>query len=364
NINFSDYQELEQNPKMRENLKLLDKLEKENPKFEKAFEAMVEKNVAEKAGGKKDLLKEYAKEEIAMILSENGTKIGHKKELRYDILARIIPVYEELKKHIDEIPELKTVENKEQALVGLSLYLGYQHNFPFSYGLSLDILELNQRLDSNQKLLRVSKGNKEFFKKEKSDLIVSAQELKKELKQTAKKFKEEKEKIDDIEQTFKSLGLSKNPKQNALRWRNAGNLMAKQEWFNQLDLPEFYYPKQVTGLSFEMRKKGEEKMNFREFYSTHKGSSEEELPIEANQLIASTEPMAAAKLLVLSKEKQEHYFEKVLKPLLINFYIATSESKEDAAMKFTDDIKGVRDIPELVNLIQRKIVLPIERELK
>lgn len=370
NINIKNYQELEQSSIMKEKSELLDKLEKENPIFAKTFERVIEGSVREKADkkgkGNLELLKKYGKTEIAFILAENEVKIGHKKEFRYDILSKVIPIYEELKKHIEEIPELKNADNKNKVLMELTVYLAHQHNFPPFYHLAIDLFANKEKqnkiaLELKQKPDMDNKETRQIIK----ELKISAKALQGKIQEEVKKFQEEKRIIDEVEKNLKSLGLSENPKEAAVRWREAGKSIAEKEWFKKIKLPDFYYPESMANLSFEMRdKENKEVTGWREFYSTYKGETEEEAALSANQVIASTNPMSAAKLLVLSNENQRLYAEKVIEPLLANYYLATSKSKDKAIARMRDDMKEVETISDAIGLIQQKIIWPIEMETK
>jgi hypothetical protein len=299
-------------------------------------------------------------------------KIGHEKEFRYDILARIIPVYEELKRHANEISELEKSENKNQDLIELSLYLAYWHNYPAEYHALPDLFgQIDQykfykkELDDKIKAKKQERGKAktkaeiETIQKELNELTLKANSLKGQMDEVAKKTVIGKVfKANDY--NIKQLGLASDPINTSAKWRNIGKSLAEEEWFKKLDLPKFHYPENITSLSFEIEKEGEkEKLGSKEPYSSYvfKGA---ETPIEANQVIASTNPMSAAKLLVLSADKQREYYKKVLKPLLVNFYIATSKNKNEALEKMKNDLKGINTISEIIHLIQEKIIAPIE----
>ncbi|MFH1030075.1 MAG: hypothetical protein V1770_02340 [bacterium] len=372
NIKMIDYQEMEQNSTMAEKLELINSLEKENPIFTRAFEAMAQESVRKKSltlkKEKLEILKEYAKNEVAFILAKNETKIGHKKEFKYDILARIIPVYEELKKHIAEIPQLANADDENQALIDLTFYLSYQHNFPPSYHMVLDLYELRESEQKVKEILEL-KNYANFEKKEAPSklqkLKISAKELQGKIQEVAIKFLKEKKIIDEVEKNMKNLGLVKNPKQTAVYWRKIGKEIAEKDWFKKISLPNFHYVESLTNLSFELKDEDrKETTGFREFYSTYTGASEEEISFEANQVIASTNPMATVKILCLSGESQKLYAEKIIKPLLVNYYIATSKSNEEAIVRVQNDMKKVETISDAINLIQEKIIWPIEMELK
>lgn len=379
---FSRYEEkVEKNPEVQRWLKIISELEKTSPAMARAISNLVEPTIRERvfqelkteedkwqASRSIDM---YGKEELAFILTFPEQKISHKKEIRYDLLARIIPIYQELKNRAGEIPELsqniENIRNRDQVLVELSLQLGYFNDFSEVYyeGAKLVTVEKHIRDLKNQS------NNPEVEKDKK--IISQVQEKVRQLTMEAKSLKvtlklveeriEKEAKYDLFEDAVKKLGISTNPKEIALKWKELGKKLSQEEWFEKLKLPKFYYPKGITSLSFDVGEKGEF-MNFREPYSTYKGENEEELAIESNQMIASTNLLAAAKVLVLSEKGQRTYFEKVLRPLIVNYYIATSRSKEEAKTRFQENFKGVTNISEVIELIQKKIIWPLELELQ
>ncbi len=274
------------------------------------------KNTDKDKKEKERMLADYGMSEVAFILAKDKQiKISHEKELRYDFLSRVISVLNIVEEKIDILKEILKKQGRKpkqftspQGLVDLSIYLAYHDGGEKSKVSEKKINHIAKNI------LRITKKGLDKIKREYGDI---------------------------------------------------GKELLKKVEFQHLNIPKFYYPKKITGMSFEMAdEKGVEYGSFKEPYSTIQGKNEEELPIEANQLIASTNPMIITKLLVLSTEKQEEYLNKILKPLLVNYYIATSKDKNEASARFEEDNKNIKTISDVVDLIQRKIIWPIELELQ
>lgn len=396
NIELAGYKEIEDSAAVRGALDSINQLDegekgKRSEIISKALDVLVEGSIKRKIQGgdgaeedKNKLLREYGKKEIAFIMARQGRKISHEKEYRYDILARVALIYEELKKRKDEIiglnreflsrkkapnerigRELSSLDKKlsdDGSLVELSLYLAYFHDFPAVYHTAADLFSAEQ----NARNLRSRKDKS--AKNVLQELRIKSEELKGIISAQAEAYGADMEKTKPILKnikTFQLLRKGREPEQVMAEWRGLGKRITREEWFKNLQLPSFHYPQSITGLSFEMRDEDRPGFTaFREFYSTHKGKSEEDLPIQANQVIASTNPLAAAKLLVLDEKKQKEYFNKVLRPLLVNYYLASSKNKEEAQRRFEEDIKEAATIAQVIELIQRKIIWPLEMELK
>ncbi len=383
NIQNSQYEErIEKNPKVQEWLKRISELEKTSPVMARAISGLVEPTIQGRVLQELKTKEEewrslrsidmYGKEELAFILAFPKQKIGHKKEIRYDLLAQIIPIYEELRKRSGEITELsqdvENIRNRDQVLVEISLQLAYFNNFSESYFSKARMAFLGkQAQELKRKGSQIEKEPKDkkaisVVQKDIRGVSVEIKKIKEGMRQLQENI-EENNRVEIIEAAIRKLRISENPKEMAIKWRELGRRLSQEEWFRNLELPEFYYPKGITSLSFDVNNRGEF-MNFREPYSTYRGENEEELAIESNQMIASTNLLAAAKVMVLSEKGQKTYFEKVLRPLIVNYYVATSKSKEEAKMRFQEDFEEVVTISEVIELIQQKIIWPLELELQ
>lgn len=410
NIEMIDFEEIERSRQFQTAKESVAEIEEKSPIIKKALANLAEEGVKKKAlkaaeqdqkgnhqnvseeENKKinDKLSQYGKTEITLILAKSGLKVGHEKEYRYDLIARIIPIYRALAERSEEIfksgkVKIKRGEEYDQALVELSLYLGYYQNFPQSYHLAADLFAMKEETSkkNSQKEQAKSKSEREGFDREKKMLAARAEELDKKITQAKKELEKDIESAKKTQKIIKDIGLLLDEKQTPdkiiQKWRGIGKEILAKEWFQSLDLPEFYYPRTITGMSFEIAdEKGIEQKGFREFYSTHKKELEQkkELALEANQVIASTDFMAAAKLMVLSEKLQKEYFEKIIRPTLVNYYIARFRGGESggnlkrkelnkslALSRAWHDLAEVKTISEAVDFIQRKIVWPIEMEL-
>lgn len=398
-ISMADYGRLESDSETKKYADLLDELDDKRKcaPIARALNSLVEesrrKDVYGQEGGgtkenrekKNELLKQYGKAEIAFILSKGQIKIGHEKELRYDIIARVAAVYEQLASHRDEYEAVleklfgggAKARNKirqyaePQGLVDLCLYLAYYKDFSDPAGELFDeAFEADRKTAKCKYLLQ-----KERDSEKKSDLqakfrqvSIEASSLKGRLSEMLAAYKKQQADADYYvavhREALDKLKLTNSKMSKIMRDnRQAAAELLKEGWLD-LKLPAYYYPKTITGCSFEMKKEGKDEFSdFREPYSTYKGATAEEIPIEANQVVASTSPMAAAKLLVLSEEKQREYCDKILKPLLVNYYKATSRTKEEAAERFSRDAGEAKTITDIIRLVQDKIVKPVEEKM-
>lgn len=397
-ILMADYSRLENDSETEKYLALLDKLDdkKRCAPIARALNSLVEesrrRDVYDQGGADREerekknaLLKKYGKAEIAFILSKRQIKIGHEKELRYDIIARVMAIYEQLANHRGEyeaaLKKIFVVGRKAQnrikqylepqGMIDLCLYMAYYKDFSDPAGELFD-----EAFETDRKTAKFKQAlQKESDREKRSEIqnqfkqaTVEASSLKGRLSEMLAVYTKQKEGADYFvtvhREAMDKLKLTNSKLSKIMRDnRHLGREILEQSWFND-KLPEFFYPKTITGYSFEMKKEGKDEFSdFREPYSTYKGASTEEIPIEANQVIASTSPMAAAKLLVLSAEKQKEYYEKVLKPLLVNYYIATSPNREEATEKFSRDAEEVKTISDVIRLVQDKVIRPVEEKI-
>lgn len=425
NIEMIDFEELEQSHEFQTANELIAETADKSSVIKKALSNLVEEGVRKKAlvaagkdqGGShrnipeaekqriSDLLEQYGKTEIAFILAKRGLKVGHEKEYRYDLLARIIPIYRALAERSEAIfksgnVKIKNKEDRDQALAELSLYLGVYQDFPESYHLAADLLDAKEEVSKRNRQIEqveltekkgasdqekgILKEKKDMLGQEKKIFKVRAEALDEEVKQAEKELGKDIALVRKAQKTIKDLGLLRDDKQTPYRiiqkWRKLWEDIQDKAWFQSLDLPESFYPAGVTGMSFELAdEKGREQKGFREFYSTYKKEleQEKELALAANQVVASTDFMAVAKFAALSEKLQQEYFEKILRPILVNYYIARFRggeagtnlqrralNKSLALARARDELAEIKTITEAVDFIQRKIVWPIEMELK
>lgn len=366
NVRVGNYQELENYSSTKDWAEKLKQLNAESPVFAKVFAQMIEGGVAESAGaendhGKQELLKQYGQQEIAFIIANPALKISHEKEPRYDILARVIPVYLELKKHQEDLPEIKS----EQDLIDLSLYLAY-YKHDYLAHLRTELFAAKESTARSRQKVKTAKTDSErqTSKEAAQNLSLQASALEGQITKAAGQ-QEQKKIVDLLNKNIRQLGLGDSKIEELIsKWQAVAGGVEQKDWYKKVKLPNFYYPQKISSLSFEMStEQQKEAMGFREPYSTYRGEKTEELAIESNQVIASTNPLAAAKLLVLSEQKQAEYANKVLQPLLVNYYIATSSSREEALSRYQEDAKNLTTVSDVIRLVQDRIVRPVENNL-
>ena len=335
NLSLTSYQEIEQYSGKKNLLDSIDEIERKSPLLAQALQKIVPNSIA---SNEKENYRQYSKDEIAFILAKPEKKISHEREYKYDILARVIKVYQAIQVNINTLPELAAdTENQDATIVNLALNLAffndYAEKFP-EFTKTVTSLEqgTEQSTDSSDKLTLQEQKNRE---------------------------------LGYINTNIRKLGLSGDIAKSIIDFWQIAEKTSEENWFKDLHLPEFHYAQGVTGMSFEMRDtENGEISSFKEFYSTSKGASEEDLAIESNQIIASTSPLAAAKLLVLSHKKQKEYARKILQPIIVNYLIATSKDKEEALMRAKKEMGDVETVSDAIRFIQNKIITPIESKLK
>jgi hypothetical protein len=392
NIELRPFDDVEKSDNFRESKELVKKAEDSSPLIKRALHNIVEASIKRKVDvGKQEKLTEYGKEEIALIMSDPATKLGHEKEYRYDVLARIIPVYEALYDHLPEIRK-EYEDMLRQKGVGRKQVMTMAREFERPKTIDLNLSEISAMiayydqypddiLDVFEKLYhgQASGATAKEKQQNEQDLILDfndSREGENTEKRTGLSLKEAwQERIkesgsEDIEISIRKMRnelslLSRGDNEIVGRWRAFANIIRQKEWFKDLRLPEFRYPKGMKGYSFEMRDDaGREYGGFKEFYSSIKGSHETDTLIASNQLAISSNRMAMAKLLVLSPERQQDYFRHLLRPLLINYYLATSDNREEAMRRLESETKDIKTMGALVAMIQDKIVAPIEKVLE
>lgn len=358
----------------------------------------------------------YPEEEVSMIISKNGLKISHEKERKYDVLSRIIEVYKLLEEHKDEITKIiqtypgpekynpKNVVDTNLHFRNLSIYLSCLDSFSGEYKDLLDklsSLEINREIlikdftqlgdgieskkqfieDEDRKLKKDNLNkddliNKDSFienkikgkKKSVQDMTLEYDKLYDEINKIEENIDQVKELIEDhlrrnnndaetnvVLNKFKLSGFYKWNKEHILNvYSDIAQDIKNQDWFDDSKFSKFYYPKGITGMSFEIAKnKKDDKNGFKEFYSSYDSS---DLSENANQIVAKEGWASSAKFFALSHEKQMEYFENVLKPLLINYFVAISNNKESAISEFREVSFKFHSMLDIILFIENTIV--------
>ncbi|MDD3284012.1 MAG: hypothetical protein PHZ07_00260 [Patescibacteria group bacterium] len=292
-----------------------------------------------------DILSGYPKEEVAFILGYNGLKIGHEKEFRYDILAKIISVYKLLKEHKDEIREIiKTsperenydpksiIRDSDRYIKDLSVFLGSLEGLSEEYKqmlIQLSELEIKEPHQKEQ-IAILKKSIKEYLKTNPNDNNTKINLNK-----------------------FKGAGLFQWEQRYIL---NSYSGIAKQiknkKWYDDSKFPEFYYI-QDAGKSFGVKDEDNDYFDFREFYSSYK---EDISPEDLNQIVSKSGWQSFATFFALNRETQTKYFNSQIKPLLENYYLATSINKNQAIERYKKDSKNFSTFFDVILFIQKNII--------
>lgn len=279
---------------------IIEKL-KNHPVFEQMFLSMVQESVS---GAEKEKYLSYANEELAWILSTDGTKVGHLNEARYDILSALI---------------------KNLELVGHKLDIDTINNLDDE-----NVLAILQSIVRN---LRDIINEKKSKLEKKSSPFLYYQRLQEHLNKV---------KID------RNIKADKRIKKNdiVLNFSCPDVGSASFGWRGDLD-------------------KNESAVKFKEPYSTYFYKSKGDLLINSDQVVALDDGYISGKILTLEHSKQIDYANNVLKPML-NHYLkvldtAPREYFEKVAKNKEELIKELNNSQSLLDLlkyIQKYIVKP------
>lgn len=262
NLHLKDYKTFKEEigeDKINQYRKLCEGLAK-NSLLRPAFLAMFQESVAG-SGGDAEKFLSYALEEVSWVLARGGTKISHRNEAKYDVIAALVKNLEALAKR--EGLELAAIINDEKLVPILNTVVaGLQNTLTSNKGSSIE--------------------QKAYF-----------------------------------DSAFESLKLVIGE----LRKQQKGPLVLKVEKFK----PVFdFYCSSATSQSFGFRQKGDKGqtsvMKFREPYSTYFYKDGAEVFLNSDQVVASPDGLPAGKILALDSRVQQQYAEAVLKPLITNYF--------------------------------------------
>lgn len=427
NINISDFSQIEKNEEFQKSKLYILDLIKSNKFFQTALESLVEPSILNKAMqnnpdlNKLEILKllsEYPQQEIAMILSKDGVKMGHEKEQKYDILSQIISVYRMLEDNADEVKKiiskseakekynLKDIGDMGTHLRNLSIQIVSSLRFSEEYKNDLrGLSELEIEYETNNdKLKKVISRLKDLefridqdmfilssdsdFQKNRESLIDQKMKtkldalaiLKNDLSELTAKdeelkalIKNKKASIDlylnansndkdasAILNKFRSDGFYKWQKEHILnRYSKIAEDIIEQDWFDEASIPKFYYPANITSMSFANDiENNEERMGFRKPYGS-KHFNDYIYFSDINQVLIDNDGrlLGDYKILCLDEEKQLEYLNKAIKPLLIEYYINEFKDKNLAQKAFLGDFENVKSLSDIFSVIQDKIIL-------
>ncbi len=285
-----------------------------HPLWQKAFIAMVPESVA--AGDKEKLLG-YAIEELAFILNTRRTKIGHPNEARYDAIAAVIG---EIEQRLDQR--------------GVDIVEAYSDSTPS------DILR-----EVHNDVIR---GLYEYVNKTKSQITKDAQERPPfaYMNSAAKQI-----------QAIQKIPLE----------RGATGEVSKSAGKKKYEFPFVCAP--IDSQNFGWRSRGprseESVMKFKEPYSTYFYTDNAELFLDANQVVASPDGSIGGKIMTLETTMQTQYAERVLKPMLVQFfavidrapatYFAHIDKTRDELLELC---KKSQTLIDLLRFVQTYIVAP------
>lgn len=269
--------------------------------WENAFLSMVQESVAKQ---EKEKFMPYAVEEVAWILATDGTKISHLNEARYDVIASVIKNVESYAgEHSVDIFN-SADEEKLKPIINSVVRELYNKINQKKQGVDKKSLECQYFLRANEGLRKIKKSPEAGY-------------------------------VDDLDK--KSLRL--NFACPSVSARSFG-------WW------------QVKGDLESVTK-------FKEPYSTyfHKGGAE--MFLDSDQVVAMPDGHIGGKVQALETDKQIEYAEKVIKPILIQYF----KSLENAPEEYFAQIKKTREellvecketttLNDLLKFIQKYIVKP------
>ena len=304
NINIQRYQEfINDNKDEYERYSNVVKNLAIQPEFREAFLAMIQESVS---GAEKEEYIGYALEELAWILSTNGTKIGHLNEARYDILAAVIRNFEQAGKD-KNINVLDNLESPEAKLILNSVCK-----------ITRDVInEMKSKLDKNSPSLAYYQRLQDHLGKIKTD---------------------------------PKAGLDKSIKKDSLSLN-------------------FVCP-EVGSASFGFRGDFEAKesvVKFKEPYSTYFYKNDSDLLINSDQVVAASDGLIGGKILTLDSKKQLKYAETVVRPILRHYFASLEkapveyfEEIKKSREELLAEAREATSLLEVLRFIQKYIVKPTE----
>jgi len=268
----------------------------DHPLFQKAIEEMVQESVGQATSPEeKRRYRAYALEELAWILSTEGTKISHVNEARYDVVATLIRACDSYAQEHG-----KTFEDLERdgQLAGVVRAASN---------------ELRSRL--NGKNSRQPEGSlaKEYYAR-----------------------------------SLKMLGLLNPPAVPPSDFRS--NLVR-----NETVIPETG----AASFGWRSRGASDEAViKFREPYSTYFYERGTEPFLTSDQIVALPHGELSGKVLALPAEAQRQYAQRVLKPMLTHFFKATETNLPGSGEQLLKEAQGCTTISELLGFVQKNIIRP------
>lgn len=275
---------------------------KENSAFKEAFVSMVQDSVS---GAEKEEYIGYALEELAWILSSDGTKIGHLNEARYDILGVIIRNWENIAKSR-----------------GIDIWQG-------------------ENEESDNILISVCQNIRNIINEKKSKL---------DKKSSAFAY---------FQRLQDHLGKIK------VNYRSGGDKSVKK---NDLSI-NFACPDVGSasfGFRGDFKEK-ESVVKFKEPYSTYFYKDESDLLLNSDQVVVSDNGYIGGKILTLDSKKQIEYAQKVIQPIIKHYFAVLDnapatyfeiigKTKED----LLQEVKDNASLLDSLRFIKKYMVEPVQ----
>ncbi|MFA5030847.1 MAG: hypothetical protein WC495_04620 [Patescibacteria group bacterium] len=279
-----------------------------NESWKNAFLSMVQESVS---GEEREKFLAYAIEEVSWILSNDGTKVSHENEARYDAIAAVI----------------RNIEN-------------------YGEKQKIDILDPANETQFNQAASAAISGLRNLINGRKDHTVKDSSEY-----HYYQRIGEHVGKI--------KLGQVGQP----------DDFDKKSITFN------FAVPStgsQSFGWRSRETKGDKSKLNFREPYSTYSYRRGAEVFLNSDQVVAVGEGQIAGKILALDIKQQHEYAEKVVKPILVHYFKtlekAPAEFFERIGKTQTElmaECQASETLMDVLRFVQKYIIAPVQhREIK
>lgn len=294
----------------------------QHPLFENALLNAVQESRAQTPEEKKRHIG-YATEEVAWTLAKRGTKIGHVNEARYDALSFALEVIEEIFQQ----------ENKGDILA--------RENEAF---LQETLLSLGSVLAQNfsRTFARLPKNTPQY------------------------------DYLKQLEATFfgnpKTQGFLKRSQVGKKKEGSSLTPSLVQQYVQKHKLFDRYISPSVSSASFGYRqagKKEESVVKFREPYSTYFYDNPAHIFLHADQIVAIPQGALSGKILTLPVQKQQEYAQKVIRPLIIEYFKTLKTAPEDYFLSLGkerevlfEECRSSETLTDLLSFVQKYIVRP------
>ncbi|MFA6587933.1 MAG: hypothetical protein WCT08_02590 [Patescibacteria group bacterium] len=306
NITIIDYHTFkERNGNAIEKYKELCERLAKNETWRNAFLSMVQESVS---GEEREKFLAYAIEEVSWILSNDGTKVSHENETRYDAIAAII----------------RNIENYGQKR-------------------QIDILDPENEAQFNQAALAAIAGLRNLINGRKDRVTKDSSEYR------------------YYQRIGEHLGKIK-----------LGQVGQPDDFDGKTIAFNFAIPStgaQSFGWRSRGEKGSESVLKFKEPYSTYFYQGGAELFLNSDQVVAVPEGQIAGKILALDINQQQEYAEKVVKPILVH-YFKTLENAPAGFFKLIGksrteliaECQSSETLMDLLQFVQKNIISPVQHK--